>query len=123
MLIEQAIHADGTILARSSGFLDDWTAEAGRLCTLFGERPPGITCPLAVFARPLGRRHVAVAQVADQPDNPTHLAFRLLVLPAKLYAELGGDPFRVSDQFPADWQARGELPRLQWTAGPAPRRL
>src|SRR5882757_9769536 len=123
MFIEQAVYGsrDGggyAFLAKSPGFLDAWLPQAERLCAGFGERPPGVACPQAVFALPLGRRLVAVVQVADQGAA---LAFRLLIVPAALYAELGGDPFRVSDQFPSDHQARGEIPALTWIAGPAPR--
>src|SRR5262245_37484532 len=100
--IEQALFGhDGPqgyrLLARSSGFGDDWLAEAERLCTGFGERPAGVACPLAVFARPLGAQHVAVVQVADQGTDeggrPAAPAFRFLALPRRLYAALGGDPF------------------------------
>src|SRR5687768_11298477 len=124
MLIEQAIYRKDAnreqFLAKSPGFLDAWLPEAGRLCAGFGERPPDVLCPLAVFALPLGRKYVAVVQVTDQasddaapPGGP--LTFRVLVLPARLYADLGGDPFRVSDLLPPDWKARGELPPLAWT--------
>lgn len=130
MLIEQAIYGDqdaggNRLLAKSSGFLDAWLPEVTRLCSGFGDRPPGVACPLAVFALPLTRRYVAVVQVADQQreSGPPGLAFRLLAVPARLYTDLGGDPFRVSDQYPPDWQARGGLPSLAWTAGPTPRRL
>src|SRR4051794_25809119 len=105
MAIEQAIygsHGGGVtlgLLARSPGFLDAWLPEAERLCSGFGERPEGVSCPSALFALPLGRGHVAAGQVAAQPrgegGGPPGLAFRLLVLPARLYADLGGDPFRV----------------------------
>src|SRR5205807_3745604 len=53
---------------------------------------------------------------------PGALAFRLLVLPARLYADLGGDLFWISDHLPPPWQARGELESLSWTAGPPPGR-
>src|SRR6478752_152961 len=131
MRIEQAIYGCQDVggyrfLARSAGFRDDWLADAQRLCTGFGERPAAVRCPLAVFARPLGSRAVAVVQVADQGQDdagrPGALAFRLLVLPRKLYADLEGDVFRIADAFPAQWQERGELPSLIWSAGPPPRR-
>jgi hypothetical protein len=131
MLIEQAIYggqdAGGyRFLARSADFVDDWLAEAERLCTGFGERPAGVTCPAALFARPFGKKHVAVVQVADQgaddTGRPGALAFRLLVLPARLYADLAGDLFWISDQLPPPWQRRGELESLPWTAGPPPGR-
>ena len=54
--MEQAIygsHPGGgyRFLARSPGFLEQWLPEAQRLCTGFGERTHGVTCPAAVFAR------------------------------------------------------------------------
>ncbi len=131
MLIEQALYgsrdaAGYRFLARSPGFPDQWLPEAERLCTEFGERPAGVTCPACVFARPLGKRHVAVVQAADRgPDDagrPGVLAFRLLVLARELYDNLGGDPFLVADAFPPQWDAAGDLPSLEWTAGPPPRR-
>jgi hypothetical protein len=124
-MIEQAIYggqdAGGyRFLARSAGFRDDWLAEAERLCTGFGERPADVACPGCLFARPFGRRHVAVVQVADRGSDDTGrpgvLAFYLLILPRSLYRELGGDPFFLAEQFPPPWQARGELPSLTWSA-------
>src|SRR5687767_7815600 len=122
--VEQALYrgpdAGGfELLGRSTGFRDEWRAEAERLCAGFGRRPPGVACPACVFARPLGPRHVAVVQVADQPEA---LGFRLLVLPRAAYVNLLGDPFVVADRFPPDWEARGELPALTWPAEPSPRR-
>jgi hypothetical protein len=131
MHIEQAIYGGHDVggyrfLARSPGFLDDWLPQAQRLCTAFGDRPAGVTCPLAVFAQPFASRQVAVVQVADQglddAGRPGALAFRLLVLPATLYANLGGDPFLIAASFPPAWEARGELPALTWTDGPPPKR-
>jgi hypothetical protein len=131
MQIEQALYAsrDATgyaFLARSPGFRDDWLSEAERLCTEFGERPAGVTCPDGLFARPFGARRVAIVSVtdrgADDSGRPAALAFRILVLPTALYAELGGDPFYVAEQCPPDFNAQGELPTLTWSAGPPPRR-
>jgi hypothetical protein len=131
MQIEQAIYgsqgAGGyRFLARSAGFADDWLGEAERLCTGFGERPAGVACPSCLFARPFGRRHVAIVQAADQgvDDNgrPGSLGFYLLVLPDPLYRDLEGDPFFIAEQFPPPWQSRGELPSLSWTAGGPPAR-
>jgi hypothetical protein len=131
MRIEQAIYggqdAGGyRFLARSPGFADAWLPEAQRLCTGFGDRPAGVSCPAAIFSLPLGGKHVAVVQVADQGSDdagrPGALGFRLLVLPQALYADLGGDPFLIADRFPPPWHVRGELPALEWTDGPpAPR--
>jgi hypothetical protein len=131
ILLEQALyggHDSGgyRFLARSPGFLDDWLPEAERLCTGFGERPAGVACPAAVFARPLGKKHVAVVQVADRgaddAGRPGALGFHLLVLPHDAYAFFGGDPFTLARRFPAPWEARGELPALTCPAEPPGRR-
>jgi hypothetical protein len=131
ILIEQALYtghdAGGyRFLARSPGFLDDWLPQAERLCTGFGERPAGVACPAAVFARPLGDKHVAVVQAADlgvdDAGRPGALGFRLLVLPQDAYAFLGGDPFALSERFPPTWEARGELAALSCPAEPPARR-
>lgn len=123
IILEQAVYgsqgAGGyRFLARSPGFLDDWLPEAERLCTGFGERPPGVPCPACVFAQPFDRARVAVVQVADQgaddAGRPGALGFRLLVLSHADYHALGGDPFLVAERFPAPWYARGELPALGW---------
>lgn len=130
-MIEQAIYggqdAGGyRFLARSPGFRDEWLAEAERLCTGFGEHPAGLPCPGCVFARPLGRHHVAIIQVSDQGQDdagrPGALGFYLLLLSRSLYRELGGDPFVIADHFPPHWSARGELPTLTWSAGAPPAR-
>jgi len=134
-LIEQALYGtegrDGYhFLARSPGFLDDWLPEAERLCTSFGERPAGVSCPGCVFALPfspvfLGRL-IAVVAVADQgrddAGRPGAMCFRLLILPQTLYAVLGGDPFRIAETFPPPWRERGELPVLEWPGPFEPRR-
>src|SRR5262245_26865792 len=121
--VEQALYLrqgaePPALMARSSGFLDEWLPEAQRLAAGFGERPPGVACPEAVFARPLGKQHVAVVQVADlNPDDsgqPRALGFRLLVVPRRAYAFLMGDPFLPAKRFPPAWHQRGELPSLNW---------
>jgi hypothetical protein len=129
--IEHALyggHAAGgyRFLAKSPGFLDEWLPLAERLCMGFGERPPGVACPLCVFAQPLGRKHVAVVQAADQgyddADRPGVLAFYLLVVPREEYELWDGDPFALADRFPPPWQARGDLASLtDFLEPPAPR--
>lgn len=130
-MIEHAIYGGQDrggyrFLARSVGFREEWLAEAERLCTGFGERPSGVPCPKAVFARPFGRHHVAIVQAADQGQDdagrPGALAFYLLILPRPLYRELGGDPFYIAEQLPPSWSARGDLPSLTWTIGSQPPR-
>lgn len=130
-MIEQAIYASQgnqsfRLLGRSSGFLDEWLSTAEQICAAFGERPVGVACPACLFARPFGKQHVAVVQVADQGGDgagrPGVLAFRLLLLTRGDYQYLGGDPFWVADQFPPPWAARGELAQLSWPPEvPAPR--
>jgi hypothetical protein len=128
--IEQAIlsrSGDGIrLLARSPGFRDDWQAEAERLAAGFGERPEGVTCPGAVFARPLGKDHIAIVQVADQGmhegGRPAALGFHVLAVPRDAYTKWWGDPFPLADRVPPAWQARGSLPALAWPAEPLPPR-
>jgi hypothetical protein len=97
------------VVARSEGFDD---AEAERITVLFGSRPAGVACPLAHFACPFGRSHVAVVRVADRLDGS--LGFRFLVLARELYRHLG-DPFAIADRYPPpDGVATGPLPALAW---------
>lgn len=129
--IEQAIYSNaGTggyrFQARSRGFTDDWLPEAEKLCAGFGERPADVACPECVFARPFGKDHVAVVQVADQGQDdagrPGALGFRLLILPRQAYVTLIGDPFFMASSFPPNWQDKEELPTLTWPAEPLPGR-
>jgi len=120
--IAQAIlvaDARGVRVAATSDEFD--AAEAERLVALFGIPPAGVACPLAHFAQPFGRRHVAVVQAADRPGGAHAWAFRFLVLAADLYRHLG-DPFAVADHFPPDWSATGPLPVLEWPPAPLPPR-
>jgi hypothetical protein len=123
-VIEQALFVakDGggfTCLGRSPGFSDDWLLRAEELCAGFGAPPEGAACGGSFFAMPFERRGVAVVQVAGQgKDGLGPLAFRFLILPRALYADLHGDLFRVNDVFPPAWETRGDLPALDWTAGP-----
>ena len=109
-----------TLVGRSSGFRPDWEEEAEWLITGFGERPRGVPCPLAVFAQPLGKHHVAVAQVVERDDATTQ--FRLLVIERRLYERHFGDPFVLADRFPPSWEERGELATLVWPGDPPPPR-
>jgi hypothetical protein len=129
--IEQALYGDHDtggyrFLARSPGFRDDWLPWAEELCTGFGERPAGVTCPECVFAQPFGKQHVAVVQVADcgadDAGRPGALGFRLLIVPRAAYVSHVGEPFTLADRFPPPWDARGELPTLALAAEPLPRR-
>src|SRR5215213_6561449 len=114
-----------TVVAKSDDFSPAWEDAALTAAVRFGRRPPGVACPAAVFAVPVGQAHAAVVQVADRPplsdaaDPP--LAFRFLVMGRKLYEALG-DPFAIAYRFPPDWSAKGTLPALAWPPEPLPKR-
>ncbi len=111
------------IVARSANI--DFAAEEMILATAvkFGRRPAGVACPAAVFALPVDRNRVAIVQAADRLDGSDDppLAFHFLVLPRKLYAELG-DPFAIADRYPPNFDTRGSLAQLAWPAEPLARR-
>lgn len=119
--IQQAIaHSDVrgvTVLAATEG-LD--TAEVERIAVLFGQRMPGVSCPLAHFACPFGKRHIAVVRVEDRPGPGDILGFRFLILARDLYRHLG-NPFAISDRYPPDWTT-GALSALTWPSQPLPER-
>lgn len=119
--VQQAVavaDARGVRVIAHSPELD--TAEAERIAVLFGRRPPGVRCPLAHFACPFGRKHVAVVRVEDRPGSGDPLGFRFLVLARDLYQHLG-DPFAVSDRYPPEWTT-GHLGELAWPPEPLPER-
>lgn len=119
--IQQALLVADPRGVRVAAQSDDFdAAEAERLAVLFGIPPSGVACPLAHFAQPFGRGHVAVVQVADRAGGHGW-AFRFLILAADLYRHLG-DPFAVADHFPPDWSATGPLPVLEWPPAPLPPR-
>jgi hypothetical protein len=130
IVIEQAVAnkagSECRILARSSGFLDDWQGEIERLVSGFGERPQGLACPAAVLAQPFGKEHVAVVHVSDQGSDeagkPLALGFHFLVIPREAYRNLWGDPFALADRVAPAWHARGSLPAPSWAAEPLPPR-
>lgn len=128
--IEQALFlrsrdGDCHCQGRSPDFRDDWLPEAERLCRGFGDRPESVACASAVFAQPLGKQQVVVAQVADRPEaGPQGLGFRLLLLTRNAYRDLAGDPFLIADRFPPPWGQNGGLPSLTWSEEePPPRRM
>lgn len=104
------------VVARTDG-LDE--PEAERVAVLFGARPDGVACPLAHFACPFGKKHVAVVRVEDRPNGA--LGFRFLILARELYVYLG-DPFAISDRYPPDWNATGPLADLTWPMEVLPER-
>jgi hypothetical protein len=118
--IAQALFEGPVIRTRSANFADEWLAEAQRLINAFGSPPAGVACPDALFALPFGPSHVVVGQVAGPPAFST-LRFRLLIVGRELYGYLH-DPFRIAEQFPPTWDARGELPALEWPAESGPTR-
>jgi hypothetical protein len=128
--VEQAVYRRQpgeapALLARSPGFRDEWLPPVAGLLTGFGERPPGVACPAAVFARPLDRHAVAVVQVADLAGEGAAgppLGFRVLVLPRAAYARYLGDPFAVADRFPPSWAPAAPLGPLTLPAEPLPPR-
>jgi hypothetical protein len=126
--IEQAIWISASrgfrLMGRSSGFPDEWLADAEELCAAFGDRLAGVDCPGCVFAQSFGKRHVAVVQVADQgEDRSTRagLGFRQLVFRRQDYPLLGGDPFALAEHFPPPWNSRVDLPTLSTGPLAAPR--
>jgi hypothetical protein len=128
--IEQAVYrrppgAAPALLARSPGFAEEWLPAVNDLLTGFGERPPGVACPAAVFARPLGKEHVAIVQVADLDDERREdppLGFRVLVLLRRPYVSYLGDPFAIADRFPPPWPSAGLLENLSMPAESLPAR-
>jgi len=122
-VVEQVLLAPSAtgweIVARSPGWDDRWFDNVAQLCTGFGTPPVGEHLPVCVFAQPLGRDHVAIAQVA--PDgSPPLLRFHLMIVPNALYARFG-DPFTLAEQYPAPWDAHVVLPNLVWTDDPPDR--
>ena len=126
--IEQAVYrrapgAAPVLLARSPGFADAWLPEVEELLLGFGNRPPSVKCPSAVFAQPLGAEHVAIVQVADlETEGLPPMGFRVLVLPRRAYNQFLGDPFAVADCFPPDWHPPAALEALSMPAEPLPPR-
>lgn len=112
-------------LGQSAEFQDEWRPMIEGICRRFGVRPMGIRCAAAVFARPLGKKHVLVAQVADLGGEteaaPMSLGFRCIVLKEGEYLGLGGDPFSIAADCPVNWHQRGALPSLSVLAKPVQR--
>lgn len=113
-----------TLLAQSPGFQDAWLPELQQLAQDFGDRPEGVRCPRAVFAKPLGKQQVTVVQVGDQPgdDGTPALGFHALLLARADYVRYFGDPFFLAEQFPPTWHLTGPLPELSLAADAQPRR-
>ncbi len=118
-IAQAVLHADvrGVHMLAHSEEFD--TSEAERIAVLFGTRLAGVVCPLAHFACPFGKQHVAVVTVADQPSGA--IGFRFLVLARELYRHLG-DPFAIADRYECAWTAGGTLPTLTWPLETLPTR-
>jgi len=114
------------LFARSTGFREEWTAEAEWLILGFGDPPAGTSCPAAVYAHPLGKQHVAVVQVAArQADDANHkitIDYHLLVVPRTAYTRFLGDPFAMARLLPPPWQEHDPLPTRTLPARPLPAR-
>jgi hypothetical protein len=106
------------VVAKSDNVPFAWENSANTAAVRYGSRPVGMKVPEAIFAVPLGKGHVAVANVIEINDS---LAFRFLLLNRKLYEALG-DPFQIADRFLPEWNARGALPLLEWPLEPLPAR-
>lgn len=113
------------LLARSAGFREEWHLDAESMVISFGDRPPGVRCPRAIFAYPMGNEHVTIARVADRQDGdngkPAAL-FLFQVLPRDAYTRLFGDPFALAARLPETWTAEAELPVCRLPAAPLPPR-
>jgi hypothetical protein len=121
LFIEQAIYrADprGTYhcQCRSPGFSGQADFHAIRLCSGFSARDGADMAADGVFAQPLSRDWVMVAQVSNQPDEESPwpgLHFRFLMVARKAYRLWIGDPFVLADHFPPPWHI-ADLPRLSY---------
>src|SRR2546422_828951 len=83
------------VVARSAAFEAAWIADAQQLIYGFGERKGGMRCPLTVFAKPIGAKHVAVARVKDAGPG---LHFHFLVVERKTYEGWIRDPFMLVEK-------------------------
>jgi hypothetical protein len=111
-------------LATSPDFPADWPDVLAQFARDFGPRPPEVRCPEAILVRPLLRRWVAVARVADVgPADlpPVGLGFHFVVLDRRQYYAVQHDPFLVLAAFPSDWLRRGQVPVATIEATPRPR--
>ena len=102
------------LTARSPGFQDAWRPDAEALVYGFGDRPGLTRCPLAVFAKPIGARHVAIVRVADHNagGGPTGLRFHFLIVERKIYEAWICDPFILADKLEPTWDAQDSLPKM-----------
>jgi len=112
------------VVAESVAFLSAWQERALQISAKYGQRPPGVVCPFALMAIDFDTAHMAVVRIADgtsHGDGFVPLRFHFLIVSKTTY-DLLGDPFALSDRFPPDWNATGELPTPEWPAEPLPPR-
>ncbi len=107
---------DPRLVAQSPGFQAVWQADAIALVTGFGGRPVGVVCPFAVFAKPIGKKHVAVVRVID--EKPEVLAsgltlrgllFHFLIVDRDLYEAWICDPFMLAEKIAPSWSVTDPL--------------
>lgn len=102
---------------RSTNFDPAWTDLL--IHVLHGFGTPTSVFDEAIYAYPLSARQVAVVQVHSAHGV---VSFRSIIIPRDAYVRRGGDPFLVSDAFPPDWNAFGDLAALEWPDTPSPYR-
>jgi hypothetical protein len=102
------------LIAHSDGFDLAWRDEAEALIYGFGDRPGITRCPLAIFAKPISKHHVAVVRVSDQSPQglPGGLRFHFLVVERKTYQAWVCDPFILAEKIEPVWEASAPLPRV-----------
>lgn len=106
---------------RSPGFDEEALADARRAIADFGERPPRVTCPGALFVQVFRGERTAVANVADLAEGEG-LGFRFLLFPTRDYRHRVADPFAVQDAFPPGDFSKGDLAPLEWNRSHPPAR-
>lgn len=130
IIIEQALFYRSDrelprLVAASPGFRQDWLAEAEELVLGFGDRPPGVRCPLAVFAYPMGADSVTIVRVVDRTEAGTEKLgadFLFQVVSRKNYGKFFGDPFQLAQQLPSTWQCHDGMSACRIPSEPLPPR-
>jgi hypothetical protein len=117
IVLEQAVlqrvdRQPAALIGRSAGFQDEWVTEALQMALDFGDRPPGLACPEAIFAHPLVPAIVAVVRVRDVPGRTDELSFHFLVTARTDYEQFLGDPFALADLLPSTADASRALTAL-----------
>ncbi len=107
------------LAAQSPGFRAEWSGEAATLVLGFGDRPVGVACPLAVFAKPLGKKHVAIVRVTDEKPEVLGsgltlrgLLFHFLIVERSLYEAWICDPFMLAEKIAPTWDVSVPMPTI-----------